>query len=489
MAMNIQKEHIEKIRTSFENIQTKFDLLRLMNEVKLLIYGDKAIPFELKQLTWYANPKISGKRYLSFSIKKKSGKLRTIHAPVKGLKELQRTIAVILQCVFEPHKAAMGFVWGKSIVDNAIIHQESNYVLNIDLKDFFSSIDQARVWKCFQLNPFNLNADSDKLLPFMKWEDFKKEVFGTDSKVNFILSKDKKTIFRKTAFGTIFASSKLELKKEIFVFSGYPINKIKGETLINNTFWLVNKIPQVTKIQLANILAALCCTEMEVERKNTAGEWVKINRNVLPQGAPTSPVITNIVCQRLDFLLSGVAKRFGLKYSRYADDITFSSMHNVYQNDGEFFKELYRVIENQGFYLNSEKTRLQKRGYRQEVTGLLVNEKANVQKRYIKQLRMWLYYWERYGYSRASIFFRKQYLADKGHIKPNNPEMIMVLSGKLDYLKMVKGEENELYLKLKDRFISLINRKQGIPELEKVLDVWEMEGVEKAMEIFKLKNQ
>lgn len=163
-------------------------------------------------------------------------------------------------------------------------------------------------------------------------------------------------------------------------------------------------------------------------------------------------------------------------------------MHNVYQEDGDFLKELFRIIDDQGFQINPEKTRLQKKGYRQEVTGLLVNKKANVQKRYIKQLRMWLYYWESYGYTRASEFFKQQYIADKGHTKPYIPEMMMVLSGKLDYLKMVKGGENALYLKLKDRFITLINQMQGIPELEQVLDIWEKEGIEKAMEIFTKKD-
>ena len=52
--------------------------------------------------------------------------------------------------------------------------------------------------------------------------------------------------------------------------------------------------------------------------------------------------------------------RFGLKYSRYADDITFSSMHNVYQQDSEFLKELHRIIAEQGFHIKDTKTRLQK---------------------------------------------------------------------------------------------------------------------------------
>ena len=78
-----------------------------------------------------------------------------------------------------------------------------------------------------------------------------------------------------------------------------------------------------------------------------------------------SPIITNMICDNLDRRLAGLAKRFGLRYSRYADDITFSSMHYVYQETGEFRKELERIITNQGFKINSNKTRLQKRGSRQ----------------------------------------------------------------------------------------------------------------------------
>ena len=241
----------------------------------------------------------------------------------------------------------------------------------------------------------------------------------------------------------------------------------------------------ISRLNLANMIAAICCTEMEVERKNEDGEWKLVKRNVLPQGAPTSPFITNIVCQRLDYILSGVGKRFGLKYSRYADDITFSSLHNVYQLESEFLKELNRVILDQGFQLKESKTRLQKDGYRKEVTGLLVNEKANVQQRYIKQLRMWLYYWERYGYERASGFFLQQYIADKGHVKNGKPDMANVISGKLDYLKMVKGADNELYFNLKCRFNKLTLTTDPI---EAILDVWGNKGIECAMSLFYKEN-
>ncbi len=407
--MKQEQAHINQIRTAFEKMHSREDLLHLLNEVKPLIYGEKAVPFELKQLTWYANSKLSGKRYTEFKIKKKSGAQRSIHSPVKGLKAIQRTLAYVLHCVYEPHKAAMGFVRARSIVDNAQLHAGNNYVYNIDLKDFFPSIDQARVWKTLQLKPFNLNNE------------------------------------------------------------------------LNSKLTRVNKKQVSSRLDIANTIASLCCTEMEVERKIETGEWEKVERNVLPQGAPTSPVLTNIICQRLDYLLSAVAKRFGLKYSRYADDITFSSMHNVYQQDGEFLKELHRIIAEQGFHIKESKTRLQKDGYRKEVTGLLVNEKVNVQQRYIKELRMWLYFWESYGYERASGFFLQQYIVDKGHVKNGKPDMTNVIAGKLDYLKMVKGADNELYHKLKKRFDNLIGKFDLINEL---LTRWENKGIEVAMEYY-----
>ncbi len=458
----MEQVHIDQIRTAFEKMQSKEDLLHILNEAKPLVYGDKAVPFGLKQLTWYADPKLGRKRYCEFKIKKKSGAERSIHAPINGLKSLQKTLSFVLQCVYEPHNAAMGFVRERSIVDNAKKHAGSNYVYNIDLKDFFQSIDQARVWKTLQLKPFNLNKASSVEPQYIKWEDFKKEHLKTGQPVTFL--KGKGRMFTNTPFGKLYVANNFDKEKDKYILFGSSLLKPKVGISSKGTLRLVNRMPDTSRLEIANIIASLCCTEMDVERKNETGEWEKVKRNVLPQGAPTSPVITNIVCQKLDYLLTGVAKRFGLKYSRYADDITFSSMHNVYQSDSEFLKELNRIIAEQNFYIKESKTRLQKVGYRQEVTGLLVNEKVNVQQRYIKQLRMWLYYWERYGYEKALGFFLQQYISDKGHVKNGKPDMANVIFGKLDYLKMVKGADNELYAKLKSRFevLTLINKDETI---------------------------
>lgn len=182
---------------------------------------------------------------------------------------------------------------------------------------------------------------------------------------------------------------------------------------------------------------------------------------VLPQGAPTSPIITNMICDTLDRKLAGLAKRFGLRYTRYADDITFSSMHYVYSENSEFMKELARIINTQGFVMNEAKMRLQKLGSRQEVTGIIVSDKLNVTKKYVREIRSLLYIWDKYGYSAAMSRFFPKYKAEKGHIKKGNPDLTNVLDGKLMYLKMVKGDTDPVYVRLYTKFQELVNRDSG----------------------------
>ncbi|MAN60071.1 MAG: RNA-directed DNA polymerase [Flavobacteriaceae bacterium] len=383
--MKIDQSHIDHIRKQFADLQSKEELVILLSEAKNLLYGEECKPVQLKSLTYYANPEICKKRYQTFTIKKKSGADRTINAPVKGLKSILRSLNFVLQCIYEPHKAATGFVRDKSIVDNAKKHVGHHYVFNLDLKDFFHSFDRNRVKMGFIYEPFNLGGDKEPL---------------------------------------------------------------------------------------AFLLASLCTHPFEVD-----GEL----KTVLPQGSPTSPTLTNILCKKLDRRLNGLANRFGATFTRYADDITFSSPHNIY-NDEAFNNELKRIIEeDQELAINPKKTRLQKEGYRQEATGLIVNEKVNVRRKYVKQIRMWLYYWEKYGYEKAEQIFKRDYIADKGHVKNTNAHLMNVLDGKLEFLKMVKGGNDSTYLTLKNRFEKQIGLAAPISS---VLNIWQNEGIEKAMKIF-----
>lgn len=361
-----------RIIDDFAKVQSMTDLLFILNYVKRDLYGAKANPFSLKQFNYYTITKTKYTQYHVREIPKKTGGVRIIHSPVKGLKHLQACLNCVLQAIYQPHKAATGFVPGKSIVDNALQHTRKGYVLNIDLKDFFPTIERERIWGCLLFPPFNL-----------------------------------------------------------------------GNTSVRR--------------QIANRISILCTAPM----KSTNEQGIEIEKFVLPQGAPTSPTLTNIIANRLDRRLQGVAKRYHLTYTRYADDITFSANINIFKESGEVMTEIRRVINDQNFVINEKKLRQQQHGYRQEVTGLIVNEKVNVHRRYVKQLRQWLYLWETYGYRKACGYFLKDYAGDKGHVKDILPDMVCVIGGKLDFLKMVKGENDPVYVKLNERYIAL-NKMQPV---------------------------
>ena len=143
--MKLSSENTRHIQLAFSQMRNKQDLLDLLNYSKSILYGEKALPFLRKHLNYHSNPNANKKRYKQFTIKKKSGGERIIYAPTRGLKAIQSCLNLILQTVYTSNLAATGFVPGISIVDNARRHARSLYVYNIDLKDFFHSIDQARV--------------------------------------------------------------------------------------------------------------------------------------------------------------------------------------------------------------------------------------------------------------------------------------------------------------------------------------------------------
>ena len=362
----------KQIAQQAAQLKDKGDLLNLLNLIKKAEIEEMGLdssmyhPFTEKQLNFYCNPSHTFHRYRQFKIKKKSGKgLRQITAPrTQTFMMMLSAVNQLFRSTYTPSEYAMGFADGRSVVTNARAHVGMNYVLNIDLKDFFPSIHQARVWKRLQLPPFN----------------FKQPV--------------------------------------------------------------------------ANLIAGLCC--MKDSREDEDGIMKSVF--VLPQGAPTSPVITNMICDKLDFYLSRLAKRFNMNYTRYADDITFSSMRYVYSKKGKFMLELERIIKEQGFTINESKTRLQKRGDRQEVTGIVVSDKLNVTQKYVRDIRNILYMWDRYGYNVAYGKFFPKYKEEKGHVKKGNPDLINVIDGKLMYLKMVKGDDDPVYIRLYDKFQKLANK-------------------------------
>ena len=209
------------------------------------------------------------------------------------------------------------------------------------------------------------------------------------------------------------------------------------------------------------------------------------DRRVLPQGSPASPAITNYLCIRLDRRLNGLAKRFGASYTRYADDISFSSNVNVYR--GEFQKELKRLVDSEGFIINEKKTRLLTKSQRQEVTGVTVNSKLNVSRTYIKWIRRYLYLLERYGQDKAIDLYTKDYIKGKGEdLLDHPPSLELVLKGKLNYLSMVKGKDDSTYLSLQRRYENLF---KPISFIQKLIDLWKEEGIDAVRKFYYNKRQ
>jgi hypothetical protein len=124
-------------------------------------------------------------------------------------------------------------------------------------------------------------------------------------------------------------------------------------------------------------LLALLCTEAPREIVEVDGKtyYVSLGPRGLPQGAPTSPAITNALCLRLDRRLAGLAAKRGWRYSRYADDMTFSMPNGEKVPTGvkTMMGLVRRIVQSEGFAINDDKTRVHRTGGRQSVTGLVVN--------------------------------------------------------------------------------------------------------------------
>lgn len=175
--------------------------------------------------------------------------------------------------------------------------------------------------------------------------------------------------------------------------------------------------------------------------------------NALPQGARTSPVLANIIAHNLDKLLVEIAIKERLKYSRYADDITFSSDRKKIPpslvrhwepeyGDREVVlgERLVDAFKTAHFNINPEKTRIQLFGERQVVTGLIVNERANVYRRDISRLRMKLYSGKKFGPEQAA----KVWISPTATAK----DYWSHIEGWLGFIKQVRGDDDPVLSKL-----------------------------------------
>ena len=281
-------------------------------------------------------------KYIEFEIKKRKSGKRLIFAPNSGIKYIQENLSKILLEIYPAKNCVHGYVKGKGIKSNALFHVKRKNIINLDLKDFFPSINFGRVRGIFKSHPFNFDDT------------------------------------------------------------------------------------------ISTALAQICCY-----------------KGALPQGAPTSPIISNFICRRLDNRLIDLSKKGKFIYTRYADDITLSTnifpipkeIGDITNNVLSLSAELVNTINSNDFQINSNKTRFANKFNRQEVTGLIVNKFPNVKRNYVRHVRAMLHAWEKFGiYDAAKEHFEKY---NYKHKKTNQIELSYLneLVGKIGYIGAYSGHK------------------------------------------------
>jgi RNA-directed DNA polymerase len=316
----------------------------------------EAIGVSVKSLYYWAYVADQASHYSLFLVPKSSGGSRSISAPHAGLRQVQRRILRFLEESFRPRRVVHGFVKDRSVVSNAESHVGRRFVLNIDLKDFFPSINFGRVRGALMAKPMNIPA------------------------------------------------------------------------------------------AVATLISRISCLD-----------------NQLPQGAPTSPCLSNIVCMKLDSELLRLARALGCTYSRYADDITISthrrhfppelatSLHPPYGTMAVLADPLLAIVQSNGFVVNTSKVRIYGRQASQRVTGIVVNDFANVERKFVRNIRGAIHAWERFGLTAAELQFARRYA--RRHRAPYRtpPSFKQHIVGKLRFLSMVRGLADPQFIRLAKR--------------------------------------
>ena len=164
------------------------------------------------------------------------------------------------------------------------------------------------------------------------------------------------------------------------------------------------------------------------------------HKDVLPQGAPSSPAITNIILYEFDEQIGGWCRDRGIAYTRYCDDMTFSGNFSPV----EVIQFVRRELKKMGFLLNEQKTRIQRPDQQQTVTGIVVNEKLSIPADYRRKLRQELYYCKKFGI--------REHLQRIGLDIPEDTYRMQLL-GKINYVLQIHPDDRDL-IDAKNQIIS-----------------------------------
>lgn len=206
---------------------------------------------------------------------------------------------------------------------------------------------------------------------------------------------------------------------------------------VNGLFCSLGYSPAV-----ATILALLCT---EAPRQKLVYEGVTYlaatGPRVLPQGACTSPAISNLITRALDRRLQGMADKLNWTYTRYADDITWSTLESPRPSVGYVLARIQQIAEDEGFEINEEKTRVLRPNQRQSVTGVAVNDRLSVPRTTIRRIR--------------AILHNAQFTGLENQNRDNHPHFEHWLLGMIGWIGMVQPESGD---KLRASFDQLRSR-------------------------------
>lgn len=176
-------------------------------------------------------------------------------------------------------------------------------------------------------------------------------------------------------------------------------------------------------------LLALLCTECPRQALKFGEEiyHAATGPRALPQGACTSPAISNQIASKLDRRMTSMASKLGWTYSRYADDLTWSTTGDVTPSVGYVLARLRHIVDDEGFGLNHTKTRIQRRSQQQSVTGVVVNDRLSVPRSTIREIR--------------AILNNAKHTGLAAQNRDNHPHFRDWLTGMIGWIQMVNPEQ------------------------------------------------
>lgn len=223
-------------------------------------------------------------------------------------------------------------------------------------------------------------------------------------------------------------------------------NQPKVFTLDLENFFPSIRIELVEKVFLelgyskmvSNLLAKLCTKD-----------------NILPQGAPTSPYLSNLIFKEADTIISEFCKQRKIKYTRYADDLSFSGDFD----ENELLDKVTETIKNLSLHINESKTKLMTPDMRQTVTGIVVNEKPQVTFSKRNELRQAMYYIMKFGFEEHRVYK-----------EINQANYLEHLLGKINFVLQINPNDFE-FLRYKALLIDLKNKQNSKIKKQQPIDV------------------